>query len=84
MLVIKEEVTMLAITAKAKQAILKNGGEVVEERHFVKLPVDARSIDNIVKGGWGKFSCQTWELADGSQVVYSSDEGYTLGRKAQI
>ena len=75
---------MLEITKKAKEAILRNGGEVVEERNFVRIPSDAEYIDDVSNGGYGSFSCSVWQFADGSQVVYSSDEGYTLGRNAQI
>jgi hypothetical protein len=82
--VVKEEIDMLNITQKAKAAILANGGDVDEAKNLVRIPANATPINNVSNGGWGNFSCQEWEFTDGSRVVYTSDEGYTLGRKAQV
>jgi hypothetical protein len=71
----------MRITLRAEKAIVENGGSVTDTS--VRIPGNAKLIEGTDKGAWGNFSCKVWEFADGSQVVYSSDEGYTLGRAAQ-
>jgi hypothetical protein len=71
----------MRITERAQQAIENNGGSVTNEA--VQIPGNAKLVEETTNGGWGNFSCKVWEFTDGSQVVYSSDEGYTLGRSPQ-